>query len=45
LRRQYKILFYSGDTDGAIPTFGTWKWIQEVGWQIKKKYRPYYVDG
>jgi len=23
----YKMLFYSGDTDGAVPTYGTRRWI------------------
>ena len=27
LRNKYKLMFYSGDTDGAIPTYGTKQWI------------------
>lgn len=27
-----KMLFYSGETDGAIPTYGTKEWIKDLGW-------------
>lgn len=27
LRNKYKILFFSGDVDGAVPTFGTLQWM------------------
>lgn len=29
-----RILFYSGDTDGAVPTLGTRRWIQNLGWKV-----------
>lgn len=45
LRNQYRILFYSGDTDGAVPTHGTLMWMQELGWDIINYRRPYYVYG
>ena len=32
LRHKLKILFYSGDTDGALPTYGTKMWIQSLEW-------------
>lgn len=25
--------FYSGDTDGVLPTIGSRKWIEELGWE------------
>jgi len=28
LRNQTKIMFYSGDTDGAVPTYGSKEWIK-----------------
>ena len=32
----YKILFFSGDTDGAVPTLGTRRWISALQLPIKK---------
>lgn len=45
LRGKYRILFYSGDTDGAVPTHGTYQWMQTLGWDIIEKRRAYYVGG
>jgi hypothetical protein len=28
LKNKYQILFYSGDTDGAVPMYGTQQWIE-----------------
>jgi len=30
IKNNYKILVYSGDTDGAVPTIGTIRWIQQL---------------
>lgn len=43
LRNVYRILFYSGDTDGAVPTYGTKRWIEELGWEITETWRPWYT--
>lgn len=43
LRNKYEILFYSGDTDGAVPPLGTIQWMHELNWTIKTKWSPYYV--
>lgn len=32
LQGKYKMLHYSGDTDGAVPTVGTQGWIATLGW-------------
>jgi len=32
LAGKYKMLHYSGDTDGAVPTVGTQGWIATLGW-------------
>ena len=34
--KAYKILKYSGDTDGAVPTEGTKAWIADLGWDVTK---------
>lgn len=41
----YRLMHYSGDTDGAIPTLGTRAWIQQQGWNITNDWRPYTTDG
>ena len=38
------MLFYSGDTDGAVPTFGTLQWINELNWNVTSEWRPYMVS-
>ena len=44
LRGKYKILVYSGDTDGAVPTFGTKRWIDKLGWPVSAPYTQFYVN-
>lgn len=41
LRNKYKILHFSGDTDGAVPTLGTRMWIDKLDWKINERFRPY----
>jgi hypothetical protein len=36
LRGKYRILFYSGDTDGAVPTYGSRLWINNLNWKINE---------
>jgi len=45
LKDKYKMLHFSGDTDGAVPTIGTEKWIASMKWDVNEKYRAYFVDG
>jgi len=39
----YKILFFSGDTDGAVPTLGTRRWISGLKMPIKTPTAPFYT--
>ncbi len=39
------MMFYSGDTDGAIPTFGSEQWIHSLGWDILEERRAWLTDG
>lgn len=41
-----RMLFYSGDSDGATPTFGTKRWIDELGWPVEfgGNWRQWYTD-
>lgn len=41
MRNKYKILFYSGDTDGALPTYGSRQWINNLGWPITEEWAPW----
>jgi carboxypeptidase C (cathepsin A) len=45
LKDKYRVLKYSGDTDGAIPTYGTKQWINELNWPIKTQWHPFKQDG
>ena len=40
----YKMLHYSGDTDGAVPTYGTRRWIEMLNWPVKKAWAPWFTD-
>ena len=42
---KYRMLHYSGDTDGAVPTLGTQNWIASTSWESTDAWRPYYLDG
>jgi len=45
LQNKYRILFYSGDTDGAVPTFGSLAWLELIGWKKTSEWKPYMVNG
>ena len=36
LEGKYKMLIYSGDTDMAVPTYGTKAWIESLNWNVTK---------
>eukprot|EP00350_Pseudokeronopsis_sp_OXSARD2_P006968 CAMPEP_0170544386 /NCGR_PEP_ID=MMETSP0211-20121228/3164_1 /TAXON_ID=311385 /ORGANISM="Pseudokeronopsis sp., Strain OXSARD2" /LENGTH=232 /DNA_ID=CAMNT_0010848019 /DNA_START=578 /DNA_END=1276 /DNA_ORIENTATION=+ len=44
LRGKYRIMKYSGDTDGVVPTLGTRRWIDSLGWPILENWRPWYTN-
>jgi carboxypeptidase C (cathepsin A) len=41
----YKILKYSGDADGAVPTYGTQQWIRNLNWNVTTPWAPYFYNG
>ena len=45
MKGKYRMLKYSGDTDGAVPTFGTRQWINELNWKVTSALQPFTVDG
>jgi len=45
LQNKTRLMFYSGDTDGAITTYGSKRWIKELGWSVKEAWRPWFTYG
>lgn len=45
LKGLYRILKYSGTTDGAVPTLGTQNWIADLDWKVSQHWKPYFVNG
>lgn len=45
LQNKYRIIFFSGDTDGAVPTYGSLQWINLLNWEVKEPWRAYFVEG
>jgi cathepsin A (carboxypeptidase C) len=43
-REDFRMLHFSGDTDGAVATDGTQGWIASTGWKSTKDWTPYFVD-
>jgi len=44
LKDNVRKLFYSGDTDGAVSTYGSKLWIMDLNWQTTKSWAPWYTD-
>ena len=40
-----RMMHYSGDTDGAVPTYGTKRWIQTLNWPVIEEWRPWMTNG
>ena len=38
------MLFFSGDTDGAVPTHGSRGWINHLNWTVTEEMRPFMYD-
>ena len=45
LAGKIKMLHYSGDTDGAVPTVGTQNWIASLNWDKTSEWKEYMVEG
>ena len=44
LKGKYRMMHYSGDTDGVVPTIGTIGWMEDLGWKVTKKYSPWMAE-
>jgi len=41
LVEKYRLMIYSGDTDGCIPEWGSEEWVSELGFNVTKPWRPW----
>ena len=39
-----KIMIYSGDVDGAVPTIGTRQWIKKLNIPVLEEYQPWTIE-
>ena len=44
LHGKYRMLHYSGDIDGAVPTIGTLGWISTLPYSVAEDWRAYFVN-
>jgi len=44
LKDKYRILKYSGDNDGAVPTLGSMRWIEALNWKITSNWTTWDVE-
>jgi serine carboxypeptidase-like clade 1 len=45
LKNKIRMIHFSGDLDGAVPTAGTYNWIQTMNREVKEEFRPYFIEG
>lgn len=45
MQYNYRILFFSGDTDGCIPTYSSRQWISNLELPITGPWRRWTTDG
>ncbi len=43
LKNQYRMLKYSGDMDGCVPTIGTLNWINALGRDVLEDWRAWFT--
>lgn len=44
MRFSTRKLFYSGDTDGAVSTYGSKRWIMDLNWETTAKWKAWYTN-
>jgi carboxypeptidase C (cathepsin A) len=45
LKDKYRMMFYSGDTDAAVATYGSKQWINDLGWKVVDEWRTWETNG
>ena len=43
LKGKYKMLKYTGDADGSVPTLGTLHWIRDLNWTVTEEWRAFHI--
>ena len=41
---KYRILKFTGDIDGSVPTWGTLGWINALNWPVTQEYSQFKLD-
>lgn len=41
LKGAIRMVHYSGDQDGSVPTIGTERWVNAMGWTTTKPWGPF----
>ena len=41
LAQKYRVLIYSGDSDGCVPHVGTEEWTTALGFPVAEEWRPW----
>ena len=44
LKGKYRMLHYSGTTDGVVPTVGTEGWMNDLGWKVVDERKPWMTE-
>jgi hypothetical protein len=44
LAQKYRLLIYSGDSDGCVPHVGTEEWTADLGFEVADEWRPWVCD-
>jgi hypothetical protein len=44
LAQKYRLLIYSGDSDGCVPHVGTEEWTAALGFPVTQEWRPWVCD-
>ena len=44
LKGKYRMMHYSGTTDGVVPTIGTEAWMNDLGWNVTEGRKSWMVE-
>lgn len=38
-----RMMHFSGDMDASVPTIGTERWVNRLGWNVTQQWQPHYT--